>query len=149
MARIVSLKKNMGESMSAAQCWYKKDFGWNVRALSTLRVCQFVYVNNSPRAVLACEADKAATASHNKQMPRVSGPHKIVTVRDHTLTVLEVGIKNTISIDYATKASGLSEEPDTNGDAHNTRELSHTQANEMDSKDHDKVIADKIVRHVT
>lgn len=40
-------------------------------------------------------------------MPLVSGPYKIVTVLDDTMTILEDDRENTISIDRSTRAPGL------------------------------------------
>lgn len=52
----------------------------------------------------------------------------IVTVVDKNFTILEDGIQNKISIDSEAKAPGPQNLFGTNGEAHNRRELSLTQA---------------------
>lgn len=101
------LEKNVNESWSTAQDHYKKKFDRNVRMLPTFEADQFVYINKPPSAVLASETDKVATASYNKLVPRVLGPHETVTVRANTLTELEADVENTINIDLAAGAAGL------------------------------------------
>lgn len=49
----------------------KKGFEKNVRTVPIIEVGQFVYVNDSPHAVLGSETDKVETTSYNSLMSQV------------------------------------------------------------------------------
>lgn len=144
-----ALKKNADKSISKDQNRYNKDFDENVRTTLTIEVGQFFCMNEPLRGVLTSEATKVDTVSYSKPVSRQLGLQKIVTVRDNTVTIRENGIENTARVNRAIKVPVCHDQPDTNCDIHNTRELSRTQANKTDNNDSNRFVVDEIVRHVT
>lgn len=52
-----------------------------------------------------------------------SGLYKILNVRDSTLTLLDIGIKNSMKISRAYKAAGIHENNSFNGDTRPTKKV--------------------------
>lgn len=115
----------------------------------TFEVGQLVNVNKRSRAVLESDADNFAAVSYNMITILVSNPYKIVTVRDNILTILQNGYESTLSIDRATNAAAPQEIPCTDGSFSNSRELSLTQANDVDDNNSSQFIVGKVIRHVS
>lgn len=73
-----------------------------------------------------------------------------MTVRNNTLKIFEVGIKNNINIDSAAKEPGLRQEPKSNSySCPTTNGLPLAQPSKTNNEDHAPFVVDRIVMHAT
>ncbi|CAN8070204.1 unnamed protein product [Agarophyton chilense] len=95
--------------LTAAQKRYKADYDRRVTKVVSVSSGQYVYIDNPPSGKRPRPGDEADDEAidrdiNSKLLPKSWGSYKVLNASNHTVTVEQDGIPNTISIDRITVA---------------------------------------------
>lgn len=99
LAQLSAMSRNVLDNLRQNQRLYEKYFNQKIRTMPKFSVGQMVCVDRPPLDTLYTESNAEKL---NKLLPRADGHLQILQVTEHTLTVDENGVPNTISSDRAT-----------------------------------------------
>lgn len=92
--------------LSTIQWHCNRDFDKNVLLEPTFKVGHYVFVDSSQLAAWASgTVNVIANRRYSQLLRRVSGPYEVLSVQRCTITIQEVGIPNTVSINHLTLSS--------------------------------------------
>lgn len=128
---------------------YGNDPEQSDRTLQIFEAGRYFYANKLLLAVLVSEADKVTPTSYKKIISQVSSPYEFITVHDNISTILEDGIKNTISNDRETRAPVAKNSHDVSTyHDYISKNKSRTQNAEKPQADNNEHVVNIIIRDV-
>ncbi|CAN8075930.1 unnamed protein product [Agarophyton chilense] len=109
LVRLRRALKHAESHCTAAQKRYKADYGRRVTKVVSISSGKYVYIDNPPSGKISRPGDEADDETferdiNSKLLPKSVGPFKILNASDHTVTVEQDGIQNTISFERITVA---------------------------------------------
>lgn len=107
LPHIKALQTRVKRCFKLVQERYKQDYDTKVCSTSMFKSGRMVYIDKLPlNFSSAGSAERLATTSYNKFIPKVMRPFPIVNVQPNTLTIDKQVIYYTVSIDSTTFAPG-------------------------------------------